>query len=507
MAETEEELVALARTVKPRKPDLEQELGVPTAMPYSMSFRETAEGEYLAPNTALISLDRLIEMRQKDGTIRALLRLYQLPILKSMKEATWVEPDEGGAEKETQFANDMFTLPSENGGMTVSMTRVIRNTLLALLEGFSVFEQVRYVPDTGPNKGKIVLKKLAHRDARTIEFVVDDHGGFNGVRQTAPKPGQTMDRVKIDKENCWYYAVNEEENPHYGVSMFEAAWHHWDHKRKLYYISHVAAQMAATQGRMGKIPPNATPEEIRGFKKMLAEFGFNTSGTFKEGYDVQFTNMNTNFEFITLINHQNQQMAKSVLAKFMEDEGRQVLIENAKGDASADFFVMAVESVMAEIAESWKKYLLPQYIDYNFGTGKYPIFRFGVISDATRDVIKELFSIVATAQSSKWTDEFVRELEKKLTDRLGLEVDYDEVKQREEEAAAEQARLTEAYYAQRGGGAAAGGGAPAEEAAPEEGEEEVAASAIGGAISLSRIMDRVEHLILAKRESDLDAGS
>ena len=108
---------------------------------------------------------------------------------------------------------------------------------------------------------------------------------------------------------------------------------------------------------------------------------------------------------------------------------------------------------MAEIAESWKKYLMPQYIDWNFGTGKYPVFRFGVISDATKDVIKELFTVVATAQSSKWTDEFIRELEKKLTDRLGLDVDYDEVKEREEAAKEEQARLTEAYYAQRGGGA------------------------------------------------------
>ena len=160
---------------------------------------------------------------------------------------------------------------------------------------------------------------------------MDEHGGFNGVRQTAPMAGRGNERVKIDKEDCWYYSVNEEENPHYGVSMFEAAWHHWDHKRKLYYISHIGAQMAATQGRMGKIPPSATPEEIRAFKQMLADFGFNSSGTIKEGWDVTFTNMNTNFDFIALINHQNQQMAKSVLAKFMEDEGRQVLIENGQG--------------------------------------------------------------------------------------------------------------------------------------------------------------------------------
>jgi hypothetical protein len=322
---------------------------------------------------------------------------------------------------------------------------------------------------------------------------VDDHGGFAGVRQTAAVQG-TTERIKIKKENCWYYTVNEEENPHYGISMFEAAWHHWDIKRKLYYIAHVAAQMAATQGRVGSIPKSASPDEVRNFKQMLADFGFNTSGTHPEGFDVKFSNMNTNFDFMKLIEHQNAQIAKSVLAKFLEEENRQVLIENAGPDASADFFVMGIESVMGEIAESWTHYLLPQYIDWNFGTSKYPVYRFGVVADATRDTIKELFIAIATAQTSMWTDEFVRELEKTLVDRLGLDVDYDEVAKREQAEAAEQAKLQEQYMQQQAGGAPGGG-------------EEVPASALGGGISLARVMDRVEQLMLARRESDLDAGS
>jgi hypothetical protein len=487
----EVELAVRGGPVQP-KPALDRELGVPTAMPFT-SFMDVVSGEYLAPNTALVSIDRLVEMRQKDGTIRALLRLFQLPIIKALKESEWVEPEEGGAGEETQFANYMFTLPPSGGGMTVSQTRVVRNTLLALLEGFSVFEQVRYVPETGPNEGKIVLRKLAHRDARTIEFIVDDHGGFDGVRQTAALRG-TTERIRIKKENCWYYTVNEEENPHYGISMFEAAWHHWDIKRKLYYIAHVAAQMAATQGRVGSIPKSASPDEVRNFKQMLADFGFNTSGTYPEGFDVKFANMNTNFDFMKLIEHQNAQIAKSVLAKFLEEENRQVLIENAGPDASADFFVMGIESVMGEIAESWTHYLLPQYIDWNFGTSKYPVYRFGVVADATRDTIKELFIAIASAQTTKWTDEFIRELEKTLVDRLGLDVDYDEVAKREEAEAAEQAKLQEQYMQQQAGGAPGGG-------------EEIPASALGGGLSLARVMDNVEKLMLARRESDLDAGS
>lgn len=492
------ELAVRGGPVAPQNPHLNQEFGVPVSMPFT-SFADFTSGDYLAPNTAIVSVDRLVEMRQKDGTVRALLRLFQLPIIKSMREAEWNAPDdEGGGEEEAEFANQMFDLPKSMGGMSVSKAKFLRQTLLALLEGFSVFEEVRTVPDHGPLQGKIVLKKPAHRASNTIEFLVDEHGSFTGVRQTANLKG-SMNQVTIPRDKVWYYAVNEEENAMYGVSMFESAWHHWDIKRKLYYISHIAAQMAATHGRIGKIPISASPDKIAAFQKMLANFGFNTSGTMPQDFDVVFANLNTSFDFMKLIDHQNQQIAKSVVAKFLEDSDRQVLIDNGGADASADFFVMAIESVMEEIAESWSQYLMPKYIDWNFGSSKYPEFNFGVVADTTRDTIKELFTAVAVAQSSKWNEEFILELEKKLVDRLGLEVDYNKVDQRKEEEAAEQQRLEQEYFAQQN----QGGGQFGQQQGPPE---EAAASAIGGGITLSGVMDRVEKLMLARRESDLDAG-
>jgi hypothetical protein len=490
---------------KPPDPQVGQEFGVPSNMPFT-TFDSWSNGEMLAGSTALVPIDNLVEMRQKDGTARALMRLMTLPIMRALRESEWISPDEVDAEQEATFANAMFSLPPAMGGMSVSRTQFMRHALLAIFEGFSVFEEVRQVPTVGELEGKITLKKLAHRDSRTIRFRTDEKGGFNGVKQFVMVNGHA-EPITIKKEKVWYYAVHEEENPFYGISFFEAAWHHWDIKRKLYYIAHLAAQFAAVPGRIGKIPKGQDPLEVQSFQKMLANFGFNTSGTMPIDYEVEFANQNTAFDFIKIIDHQNMQMAKSVLAPFLEQDQRQVLIDNGS-DASADFFVMAVESIMSEIAEGMSHFLIPKYVDWNFGTGNYPDFKFGVLNDATRDVVKELFSLVATSQASMWDEEFIFELEKTLVDRLGLEVDFTKVEARKAKEAEEQAQLQSLYDQQQGGGPPQeGGGVPPSPGGGRVPPEQAAASGWGGGVSLARVIDKVEELVLAQRESDLDTSS
>jgi hypothetical protein len=351
-----------------------------------------------------------------------------------LKEAEWVASEEGDSEAEVEFANQMFTLPPYGGGMTVPLSKFLRQTLLALTDGFAAFEEVRQVPEEGPLKGKITIRKMAYRDSRTVNFNVDETGGFDGIHQVAQMADKFYD-VHIPKEKVWYYAANEEENPFYGVSYFESAYRHYDFKRKLYYVSHVAAQFAAVPGRIGITPPSPDSRMLANFKNALANFAFNTALTIPEGYEVKPFNGNTQFDFMKLIDHHNMMMAASVLAKFLQQEDRQVLIDNGKADATADMFVFMVESIMSEIAESWTIHLMPKYIDWNFGTNKYPVFRFGQLADAAKDAIKEIFGAVVIAGALNCTPEFVRELEKKLAARLGLDIDYDQIAKYEEEAA------------------------------------------------------------------------
>ena len=422
----------------------------------------------ISPRPEAVPLDKLVEMRRRDGQTRSLLRLFTIPILACLKESEWVAPeDEDKAEEEVQFANDMFNLPPQAGGMTSSKYKIVKHLLLAILEGFSVMEEVRQIPTEGPLKNKVTLRKLAHRDSRTIRFLVDSNGGFNGVKQTAYRPGGEAFSVAIERDKCLVYTCNEEENPFYGVSMFESAWYHYEVKTKLYFIAHIAAQMAAVPGRIGHYPMGTGPVKRAEFQNALAKFAFNASLSLPAEFTVEPFQSNSGFDFVKLIDHHSHLQAKSVLMHFADNENRMVLIDNGSGDASADMYVQLLNSIMDDLAALFTTYLMPKYIDWNFGTGVYPIFRFGALTDSARDAIKELFTVAMTAGMLNSTPEFVREMEKKLATRLGLDINYEEIEKIEDEAAEQQALAAEeqAKIAEEqmkaDQEAAAAGGAPA----------------------------------------------
>lgn len=419
----------------PKPPPNEAELGVAGDLPFS---GWSVNGE--VPLVNRIPIDDVIHMLRTDGQARALLRLFTLPILSALNDGKW-NADDGG-EKEAEFANNMWTLPPQDGGMTSSKTQIVRRTLFGLVTGFSVFEEVRQVPKDGTLKGKITLRKLAYRDCRTVRFKVDDNGGFNGIRQVSNVNGITKD-VQIPPEKIWFWTYQPEENPLYGVSLFEAAHYHYNIKKKLYYIAHLAAQFAAIPGRVGKVPKGYNPGELRAFKKALSDFAFNTAMVMPDGYEVTPFNGNSGFNFINLIDHHNHMMSKSVLASFLDNDQRAALIEIGQTDPNTDFFVLALEAIMDDMAEGWSRYLMPKYIDWNFGTKKYPKFQFGTLSDAAKATIKDVFTAVVTSSVLNCTPEFMRELEKKLSKSLDLDIDYDEIEKQEKDIAEQQAKAQE----------------------------------------------------------------
>lgn len=471
---------------KPKPSELGEEMGILASFPVT-SYDSFAYGQSFSNNSGafLASRDRhsvpvedLVRMRRRDYQTRALLRMFILPILSCVEDAEWVagEYGAGKGEKEAQFANDMFRTPPHAGGMTSTLHLIIRQMLLALVEGFSAFEEVYQIPTKGPLKGKIVLRKLAHRDSTTVQFIVDDKGGFNGIYQKAKGPDGKDIRVHIEKEKVLFFANQREENPFYGVSLFEAAWYSYDVKAKMYYVAHIAAQLAAVPGRIGTHPLSASPAEKAAFRRMLSDFAFNSSAVLPEGFKVEPFTSQTGFNFLELINHHSKAQAKSVLLQFADSDQRLAVIENGGADASADFFVQALESIMAEISEIFSFHLMPKFIDWNFGTGNYPVWRFGKLSDSSRDTIKEVFNLIVTSSVLNCTPEFMREAEEKLAHRLGFDIDYAEIRKREEEAAEKQAELAELeaellekQSAEQAAQQAAGGAE--EEEKPEEGAE------------------------------------
>lgn len=430
-------------------PELDREIGVP-ALPAFMTLFKANTWEILRDQE--ITVHQLVAMRKSDGQARALYRLLTLPIRAALKTATFVpESNTEGGDEEAAFIEDMFTLPAYAGGMHIPFNRVIAQMLMALFDGFSAFEMVYTAPKTGPLANKWTLKKVAYRPSDTITFLVDNSGEFAGLRQQAIFQGRTID-VTIPGEHSIYYAAQEEEKRFYGQSYFQAAFYHWDKKYKLYVIAQIAAQRAAVGTRVGTMPNNPNVTEKGKFLRALADLGVAQYIAVPEGYKVEGLREFSGFDFLAHINHHNSQMSKSILAGFFDkeqgggDAGKLVDF----GTQSDSLFLTMLGTIMSEIEDVINQHIIPRFIDWNFGTARYPKFQFGSLSEQQKTSMLDLFKQLATAgEALTIRPELVHELEKQVAEEFGLELDWEtiEAQMEEERKAAEEMAAMEAQAA------------------------------------------------------------
>jgi hypothetical protein len=419
------------------KPQADVEVGVSNFLPWQTPYQNAWE----ALRDDDVTVRELVTMRRTDGQARALYRLIVLPIRAALKTATFV-PEEGvdGGDDEALFIQQMFQLPSTGGGMTVPFGRFIAQLLMAIFDGFEAFEMVYWQPTTGPLKNKWTLKKMAHRPSEQLTFLLDDRSEFYGLRQRTMYHDKSVD-VTIPAKDVIYYAANEEERPFYGISYFSAAYRHWEAKFKLYVVAHIAAQRAAVGTRVGTMPQNPSREEKAAFQQSLADLGIAQWMTIPENYKVESLRESTGFDFLAYINHHNSQMSKSVLAAFFDDS------QGTGGDASlVDFgrqsdslFLLMLQTIMSEIEEVINTKVIPRFIDWNFASGKYPLFRFGTMTDEQKGALLDLYKALAVVSpdATSIAPEMFRQIEKQIADEFGLEVDWEAVQQREEEEQAQ----------------------------------------------------------------------
>jgi phage gp29-like protein len=419
------------------KPKQDIEVGVSAFLPWQTPYKQAWE----ALRVEDITVKQLTAMRRTDGQARALYRLITLPIRAALKTATFV-PEEGvdGGDEEALFVQQMFTLPSTGGGMTVPFGRFMAQLMMAIFDGFEAFEMVYWQPKSGPLKGNWTLKKMAHRPSEQLTFLLDNNSEFYGLRQQTMYHDRQVD-VTIPAQDVIYYAANEEERPFYGISYFNAAYKHWEAKFKLYVVAHIAAQRAAVGTRVGTMPMNPSKDEKSEFQRALADLGIAQWMTVPENYKVESLKESTGFDFLAYINHHNSQMSKSVLAAFFDDS------QGTGGDASlVDFgrqsdslFLLMLQTIMGEIEEVINTKIIPRFIDWNFDSGKYPLFRFGQMTEEQKGALLDVFKALAVVSpdATSVAPEMWRQIEKQIAEEFGLEVDWEAVEQREEEEAAQ----------------------------------------------------------------------
>ena len=106
----------------------------------------------------------------------------------------------------------------------------------------------------------------------------------------------------------------------------------------------------------------------------------------------------------------------------------------------SNLFLMSLMSLLEDISEVFNTQVIPQLIDWNFGTKKYPTLIFSPFSDTIRSAIMDTFKSLLAARFPQVSPEFALKMEESVAEELGIEIDYKKVEARmEKERAAMEA--------------------------------------------------------------------
>lgn len=326
-----------------------------------------------------------IEMQHNDGEVQGIIRLLTLPIVSTPYYILPAKNDKG----ERDFIDTVLNAPPSLGGMSTPLPFIIADMTRAISEGFRLYEKVARIIDDGEYKGKIGWKKLAPRDATTVELIPDKHGGFDGAHQSVMF-GDEMTEIDIPADKCMLFTYQKEKHWLYGESILKTAYYHYDKKHKLYFIAHKKAEIEALGLKILKIDATKTTAEREAAEAAIDQIGINTRVTLPmDGVELEIERGSGGYDPLPLINHHNMMMARSALTQAVSQE--KYAYPYGKGTPSAQYLVLNIESIMKQMEATLNTYAIAPLIDWNFGTKAYPIIKFDNISDVTKSFLRDVF--------------------------------------------------------------------------------------------------------------------
>lgn len=372
-----------------------------------------------------IEIEQLQFMTRNDGQAKGILNAIKFPVRMARPA---IKPAEEGGEEEAKFIESVLLKSPAEGGMETPLRTITSRMALGVRDGHKIFEKVFKMED-----GKVRLKKLAYRSQETTRFMYDWHGEINGAHQETTFLGKTIDK-KWGLDKIAYFVYNSEENPFTGHSDFYPVFYHYDKKHKLYAIAHIAYQLNAVPIRIGSHPKNMSPDALKKFREALKSLGTAVALTHPEECEVTpFESKRGLHEFLALIQHHDSMMSRAFLTQFINlgQEGRGG--SYALSSDQSNLFLMSIMSLLDDIANVFNTQVIPQLIDWNFNSKKYPTLEFTPFSDTIRSAITATFHAMLAARFPQISPEFALSMEAAVADELGLEIDYKEVERRIEE--------------------------------------------------------------------------
>lgn len=361
----------------------------------------------------------------RDGTVEALFNILTMPILASEYD---IKPADESTEAKTQadFVRNNLLSESYKGGIETPFDLFLDQSMMALVDGFQVWEKVYRL-----NNNRYELKKLALRDSRSVEIQSDLKEGYQGIRQTQ-EDGST---VYIPAYKTFLFTPGKRYDPYYGRSIFTSLWRNYDKKWKLEYLDSIALQNDAikpkvlknTGSTLAKTDDKVTSKVLN----VLSRLGkVNSMATLPANYELEVLNSEGRDPHQS-IERQNSEMARVFLANFMllGSQGTSSTGSFALSDTQAKMFRMSLESVMNKLAAHINQYIIADLIDINFSEPHYPVFAFEKMDN---EVVGAIFNAFTTMiQKDRMSDAMASEIEDATATRLGFDVE--KIKQRRTE--------------------------------------------------------------------------
>lgn len=301
-----------------------------------------------------------------------------------------------------------------------------------------------------PVNHKVTAVRFLDEPEAVYDIEVEDYHNFAlsaGVFvHNTFQHGRYID-VLLPNDTALVYTCRAEEAPFYGVSMFETAFWHYDKKVKMYYLAHLAAQKGAIGTRIGHMPPNPNKADVDHFLEQLGKLGTQQFMAMPIDWDVDVVQEAGKFDYISFIEHHNHMMSESVMAGFMDGNatgGNTPQVDFSTQDDT--LFIQMLETIMDDIASVINNQLIPRFIDWNFGTGLYPTFKWGPFTDEQKDAIRLAFNQLSMAPTINMEPELWQALQLKWAEDLGINTDTDILQSRWDMQNAQQQDLAGLNY-------------------------------------------------------------
>ena len=379
-----------------------------------------------------ISIKDYRKMLDNDTTVEALYNIFTMSILAATYHIDADSNDEG--ELQAELVRRNLLEPPHKGGMQTPMNLFIDQSLAAIYEGFALFEKVYEVRD-----GKLLLKRLAHRDSTTLTLIRDTDGGFGGTKQCAADSDGVYHEIIIPAHKCFLFTYGKSRSYLYGRSAFKPLYPRYDKKRRLEYLDSIALQADAIKPKvLRRIADGVVTNELkRARNKALDVLGRlgkrNSVASLPYGYELDVLNTEGRDPHQS-IERQNSEMARAFHAS--------VILTATQGSASnvgsyslstnqKDLLQTAITGVMRLLEAHINQYLIADLIDLNFAERHYPEFHFDTPDESIISAVFEAFKLLV--QKDKVSDDIATGIEESTATRLGI--DLEAIKKRRQEDA------------------------------------------------------------------------